>query len=111
MIIKVITGLFFFFSFQAIGEGFYERSPIDYENRQAENEISRLQKKIAKGLKLEHDDKHGYLKSVLKALDISVNSQTLVFSKTSLHRKLISPAAPRALYFNENTYILMSKDS
>jgi hypothetical protein len=87
------------------GEGFYERAPVDYENGQESNEVSRLQEKMEKGLQLEYDSKHGYLKSVLDALGISVSSQVLVFSKTSLQRKLINPSKPRALYFNDNTYI------
>lgn len=92
-------------------EGFYERAPIDYENGKEDNEISRLQEKLNKGFELEYDEKHGYLPAVLKALDIPVSSQTLVFSKTSLHRKIISPDEPRAIYFNENTYIGWVQDA
>lgn len=87
------------------GDAFYERSPVDYENGKESNEIVRLQKKLDKGLKLEHDSKHGYLKSVLDALGIPVSSQVLVFSKTSFHRKIISTYNPRAMYFNNNTYV------
>ena len=86
-------------------DSFYERYPIDYEGGEASNEISRLQKKIDAGLKLKYDNKHGYLKSVLEALNISEHSQVLVFSKTSVHRKIINPANPRAIYFNTNSYV------
>ena len=91
--------------------GFYERNPVDYENSKEDNEISRLQSKVDAGLELEYNENHGYLPGVLKALNIPVSSQTLVFSKTSLHRKVISPDEPRALYFNENTYIGWVKDA
>ena len=89
----------------SFGDAFYERSPVDYENGKESNEIVRLQKKLDNGLKLEHDSQYGYLKSVLAALDIPVSSQVLVFSKTSFHRKIISPYNPRAMYFNKNTYL------
>jgi hypothetical protein len=48
---------------------------------------------------------HGYLKSVLDALDIPASSQTLVFSKTSFQFRKISPETPRALYFNDDVYV------
>ncbi|MCM8533305.1 MAG: hypothetical protein NE330_19205 [Lentisphaeraceae bacterium] len=103
---KKITALILLLSTSiVIGEGFYERAPIDYENGKEDNEISRLQEKIDGGLELEHDYENGYLRGVLKALNIPVSTQTLVFSKTSLHRKLINPSKPRALYYNDNSYV------
>jgi hypothetical protein len=84
----------------------YDREPINYSDSKPEDAITALQAKIASGeVKLEWDDKFGYLPSVLKALKVPVSSQTLVFSKTSLQRKLISPDNPRALYFNDDVYI------
>ena len=93
------------FHLSIMGDAFYERSPIDYENGKEDNEVVRLQKKLDSGLNLDYDSQHGYLNAVLKALNIPVSSQTLVFSKTSFHRKLISTHNPRAIYFNKNTYI------
>ncbi|MCM8528076.1 MAG: hypothetical protein NE327_16255 [Lentisphaeraceae bacterium] len=101
----VFVFIFSFMLVSAYGDAFYERLPVDYENGEESNEIVDLQKKIDQGLKLDHDSKHGYLKSVLKALNIPVSSQVLVFSKTSFHRKLISTYNPRAMYFNKNTYV------
>lgn len=43
----------------------------------------------------------GYLRSVLQALSIPVESQIVVFSKTSLMQKFITPQNPRTLYFND----------
>lgn len=97
--------LIVFLSVSIYGDSFFERSPVDYENGVEDNEIVRLQKKLNEGQLLKFDDEHGYLRAVLKALKISQNTQTLVFSKTSLHRKLISSYSPRALYYNKNTYI------
>lgn len=43
--------------------------------------------------------------SVLNALDIPVESQVLVFSKTSFQAPRISPRMPRALYFNDRVSV------
>ena len=66
--------------------------------------------KIASDIKsgrsnLTYDERHGYLKGLLKLLEIEQTSQTLVWSKTSLQGPRISPRAPRAIYFNEHTYV------
>jgi hypothetical protein len=43
----------------------------------------------------------GYLPSVLRELGVPLESQLLVYSKTSLQQHLITPDRPRALYFND----------
>ncbi len=68
--------------------------------------ISRLQARLnSGGLTFEHDSLTGYLPSVLRALDIPVSSQGLVFSRTSLQTDLIAPWSPRAIYFSDDVYI------
>jgi hypothetical protein len=82
------------------------QAPIRYATAKADDPIARLQKTLDNGKsKLTFDDKHGYLESVLKILNIPISSQTLVFSKTSFQRELIAPWRPRALYFNSDLYI------
>lgn len=54
---------------------------------------------------MEGKDEKGRLQSLLKALNIPESSQLLVYSATSLQSGLILPTNPRALYFNENTYV------
>jgi hypothetical protein len=54
---------------------------------------------------LEFDAGFGVLPALLRELNIPVNSQTLVFSKTSLQSAAITPQTPRALYFNDSTYV------
>jgi hypothetical protein len=79
---------------------------IRYATRPADDPVERLNRKIAQGeVKLEFDDAQGYLRSVLRALEIPVESQVLVFSKTSFQAAAISPAWPRALYFNDSTAV------
>jgi len=68
--------------------------------------IANLQRKIDNGTaKIEFDETLGYLRSLLKTLDIPVSSQSLVFGKNSAQLFLISPQSPRALYFNDNVYV------
>src|SRR5215475_4991126 len=55
--------------------------------------------------RLEFDNETGYLKPVLEALGISVESQILVFSKTSLQSFMIGPDNPRAIFFNDNAAV------
>ena len=81
-----------------------EGSPID--------PIAVLQRKIDAGeASLEFDERNGYLVSLLEALDISVATQGLIFSRTSLQTNLITPWTPRALYFNDDVYIGWVQDS
>lgn len=73
--------------------------------------VSLLQESVAQGTaKLEYEPDHGYLISVLKALNIPVSSQTLVFSKTSSQFDHTSPDSPRAMYYNDKVYIGWAKD-
>ncbi|MFC1757186.1 hypothetical protein ACFL2H_00245 [Planctomycetota bacterium] len=83
-----------------------EDAPIAYSKTVDQNRVTDLIKALKDGdISLEYDRDHGYLKSVLSALDISVSSQVLVFSKTSMQITYISPRTPRAVYFNDDTYV------
>jgi hypothetical protein len=81
-------------------------APISYRSSELNDPVARLEKRLERGeLKLHYDSRHGYLKSILDALHISVSSQALVFSKTSFQSPVINPAAPRALYYNDDVYV------
>ncbi len=68
--------------------------------------ITKLQLDLDSGkTKLEYEPDHGYLVSVLKHLNIPIDSQTLVWSKTSSQADNTSPKQPRALYFNDEVYV------
>jgi len=83
-----------------------ERAPIHYNTTPVNDRVQQLKLRLEEGsAKLEWDGKHGWLPSVLRQLDIPMSSQTLVFSKTSLQLRRISPAKPRAIYFNDDTYV------
>jgi hypothetical protein len=84
----------------------YEQPPIEYSQSQPDNPVSRLQAELERGERqLPYDDERGYLPAILDALDVPVESQMLVFSKTSMQRTRISPRTPRAIYFNDDVYV------
>jgi hypothetical protein len=84
----------------------FEGPPINYSTTLPANRISELQQQLNNGsITLAHEPGTGYLKSLLHALRIPVESQCLVFSKTSLQLRRISPQTPRAVYFNDELYI------
>jgi hypothetical protein len=79
---------------------------IHYERMPADNAVARLQTRLERGeVKLEFRTPRGYLDSLLAALAIDASSQALVYSKTSLQVGRISAATPRAIYFNDDTYV------
>lgn len=83
-----------------------EAEPFSYSETIADNRVSRLVKELESGRKrLKSEGPTGYLKSLLDALEIPVSTQTLVFSKTSLQVRYISRRNPRAVYFNDDTYV------
>jgi len=90
----------------AWAEDEFERPPIAYSQARPENVVSQLQHRLARGeTKWTFDQRHGYLPALLKTLQIPVESQMLVFSKTSFQRDRISPRTPRAVYFNDEVYV------
>jgi hypothetical protein len=84
----------------------FDQPPINYSKATPDNVVSRLQGRLDAGrARLGYEDEHGYLRSVLKELNVPLSSQVLVFSKTSLQRQRIGPKTPRALYFNDDVYV------
>ena len=70
----------------------YDEEPIRYSATAADDPVARLVQRLDSGaVKLRWDENHGWLPSLLEALDIPTSSQTLVFSKTSLQRERIMP--------------------
>ena len=68
--------------------------------------VARLQQKIDSGaVALTFDAKTGYLSSLLTNLNIPLSSQVLILSKSSAQMSGISPARPRAVYFNDEAYV------
>jgi hypothetical protein len=108
-----LLGLLFFFCVRCEGKGFevhrfqdtphryYLSTPQDafycWTNRNsASGGVVRAASQV---------DEKDRLLELLKALNIPVSSQLLVYSATSLQSGIINPANPRALYFNEESYV------
>jgi hypothetical protein len=72
-----------------------------------EDPIAGLEKQLESGkAKLDYAPNGlGYLPAVLKQLGIHIDSQVLVFSRTSIQNTHISPRTPRAIYFNDDTAV------
>lgn len=84
----------------------YERAPFDYWSESVHTRISEIEQRVTKGqLKLPLAEPKEALSLLLKECNIPVESQVVVFSKTSLQRDRITPTNPRVIYFNERTYI------
>ncbi len=76
------------------------------EPRDPDDPIARLDRQLQKGeTTLEYRPGWGYLESLLEHLDVKVDSQILVFSKTSFQAERIGPKKPRALYFNDDVAV------
>ncbi|MHB1424401.1 MAG: hypothetical protein ACYC3I_14615 [Gemmataceae bacterium] len=83
-----------------------DREPINYGTAVPHNAVERLQARLDDGqAKLTYEQGTGYLRSLLRQLNVPLSSQMLVFSKTSLQRQRINPRTPRAIYFGEDAYV------
>lgn len=79
---------------------------IDYRGTVLTDPISRLQQQLTTGeTLLAFDGSQGFLRSLLAKLDVPVESQILLFSKTGIQHPFTSPENPRALYFNDRVIV------
>src|SRR5262245_30099289 len=79
---------------------------IQYRTHDVSDRIAGLQQALADGSRtLARDGRTGYLRGLLDALDLPVESQLLLFSKTGVQRAFTSPHNPRALYFNKSVVV------
>src|SRR5688572_24350670 len=83
----------------------YEQPPVNYSASTPQDAMARLQKRIASGELAFAGSEQRVLQTLLAELDVPVESQLLVFSRTSLQRGRIRPERPRALYFSESVYV------
>ena len=79
---------------------------ISYERAPVRDAISHLNARLRAGeVSLETRGPSGYLTSVLDVLNIPIESQVLVFSKTSFQAPRINPRNPRAIFFNDTVSV------
>jgi hypothetical protein len=79
---------------------------IHYGNATGNDAVAQMNVQVALDVvQLKFDDKQGYLRAVLDALHIPVESQMMVFSKTSFQQASITPQNPRSIYFNDSVAV------
>jgi hypothetical protein len=80
-----------------------EHAAIGYRSDALANPVAELKLRLEQGAALELDARPGigYVPALLRELGVPVESQLLVYSKTSLQQRLITPERPRAIYFND----------
>ena len=84
----------------------FRHPAIEYGTRPRTDRVAQLNARLRTGeATLAFDRRRGFLPAVLDALDVPVESQTLVFSKTSLQSDFIGPDNPRALYFTDDVAV------
>jgi len=84
----------------------FEDPPINYSATKPNDRATKLNEAFQK----QADEIRGWparrrLRWLLEQLEIPVDSQLLVFSKTSQQRNLIGPKNPRVLYFSDEAYV------
>jgi len=83
--------------------GGLDHPAIQYSTAPANDPVARLNRQLQEGaVHLRFEAPQGWLRSVLQALDIPIESQMAVFSKTSLQMPLINPQNPRTIFFNDS---------
>jgi hypothetical protein len=83
-----------------------EHPAIQYDTRPTNDPVARLNDALRRGTRtLTHEAQFGYLRAVLDALAVPVESQVLVFSKSGIQRAFTSPENPRALYYNPSVVV------
>src|SRR4029453_15950357 len=73
---------------------------IGYTSAPTSDPVSAFNAKLESGaVTLKHDEATGYLRSVLSAFSVPIESQMMVFSQTSFQASQIRMHNPRAVYF------------
>lgn len=85
---------------------------IAYADRATTDAVGELARKVDEGaVQLRFDKNSGYLLSVLGALGVPPESQSVVFSKTSLQSHFISPSNPRAIFFTDEVSVAFIRNA
>lgn len=87
-------------------DSMYEQPPISYSQTAPAGPVARLQAQLEAGeVRLNRDSEQQFLRELLAKLAVPVESQVLVFSKTSHQNPYITPTTPRAVYFGDDVYL------
>jgi hypothetical protein len=88
-----------------LASGLYEQPPIRYSATTPSNAVQRLEERLVQGDFVLPASDRDALAGLLRELQLPIESQLLVFSKTSLQRNRIGPRTPRAIYFSDECYV------
>ncbi len=84
----------------------FDEPPHNYRQRTPADRFTRMKDDLEAGrIALDHSSERAFMISLLRALEVPVSSQMLVFSTTSLQLRLITPSNPRAIFFNDEIYL------
>ena len=68
--------------------------------------VAQLNRALQSGeVSLQFEERTGYLRSLLAALDIPIESQVALYSGTSLQARIINARNPRTIFFNDSTAV------
>lgn len=94
------------FDFEGLFSGGLNHPAIQYYIQPPHNAVTDLNVKLQEGsISLAFAGRFGYLRSVLDALHVPIESQMVVFSKTSLQQAIIHPKHPRSIFFNDSVAV------
>ncbi|MCB1206498.1 MAG: hypothetical protein KDN18_19725 [Verrucomicrobiae bacterium] len=83
----------------------YERAPIYYHETEPDTKLTRFFQTAGNNPVLCNGSPREVLAELLEKLKVPVESQVLVFSKTSAQNSRIAPETPRAIYFSDDLYL------
>lgn len=84
---------------------------IGYSTGPVNNVVEELNRRLQDGsARLTFEGRSGYLQSTIDSLKLPIDSQLLVFSKTSLQARLVGPSSPRSLFFNDRVVLAWVRD-
>ncbi len=90
----------------------YGRQPVDYFGTELNDAVSDVSRQLDAGkAQLVADGRFGYLLAALELLNVPLESQVLVYSKTARSPDLVSPKTPRAIFFNDEVSVAWIPDS
>jgi hypothetical protein len=78
----------------------------NYLKHPPQDAVAALKRKVEEGkVHLKFDPGTGFLPAVLDALNVPIESQMAIFSKTSLQSERIEPGNPRTIFFNDSVAV------
>ena len=101
----IVTGVVALADLTGVFTGALDHPAIEYSTRPVADPVALLNRKLEAGQTLDYERAHGYLRAILDALAIPVESQITVFAKSSFQQHLIGPSNARAIYFNDQVAV------